>query len=267
MTKQKRSPAFQFYPNDFLGSPKVQVMTVEEVGLYWLLLCLDWQQNGFTINEAREFARAKGMDSGRFDDAWTRVSRCFVVNSAGSYFNGRLEEERRKQAAWRRKCSKGGKLSAAKRSKGSSRVVEGYRNTPSLSPSPTPSLKQKQGARATSDGDAIFAEAWAEYPKRPGNSKADSYRQWLARVKEGVDPLTMLEGTRRYAKYIAANPPEEARFIKQAQTFYGRGKHFDADWTSTVAPDSLANRVALVVEEEDAALERTRALLAKRGVA
>lgn len=271
MTKrQKRSPAFQFYPSDFLGSPKVRAMTLAEIGLYAIGLCLDWEHDGITRAELLDLALSQRATAEEFGTLFVRVQGCFREKS-GRLRNPRLDEERAKQRAWRRKSSKGGKMGSAKRwsppDKGGVSVVTPNDDTPSPSPSPTPSLKQKHTARANPDGDAIFAEAWAEYPKRPGNSKADSYRQWLARVKEGVDPLAMLDGTRRYAKYIAANPPEDPRFVKQAQTFYGRGKHFEADWTPTAAPDSLANRVALVVEEEDAALERTRALLAKRGVA
>lgn len=152
---------------------------------------------------------------------------------------------------------------------------EGYEGTPEETQKGTARAQQghkKESSKAITttthgESDAVFAEAWAEYPKRPGNSKADTYQRWLARVREGVDPLTMLEGTRRYARYIAANPPESPRYIKQAQTFFGRGKHFDSDWAGGESVDPRVARVLSIVEEEDAELARTRALLAKRGAA
>lgn len=114
--------------------------------------------------------------------------------------------------------------------------------------------------------DAVFLEAWAAYPKRPGNSRADTWRQWVRRVKEGVDPLDMLEGTRRYAKFVEAEGTEP-RYRKQSQTFYGQGRHFENDWTPSKPTSPLMSRVAEIVAEEDAAIERTAAMLKSRGVA
>ena len=36
------SPAFQFYPRDFLSDAKVAAMTNEQVGCYWKLICYCW---------------------------------------------------------------------------------------------------------------------------------------------------------------------------------------------------------------------------------
>lgn len=76
---------------------------------------------------------------------------------------------------------------------------------------------------------AEFEEAWAEYPKRPGNSKADAYIQWNARMKKGATPEQMVEGTRRYAAYCKATG-KEGEFIKQGATFFGRGEHYTLEW-------------------------------------
>jgi len=37
-----KSPSFQFYPRDWLGSQRVQMMTLEEEGVYIRLLCFCW---------------------------------------------------------------------------------------------------------------------------------------------------------------------------------------------------------------------------------
>jgi len=36
------SPAFQYYPKDFLSSRKVTVMSAEQVGAYWLICSHAW---------------------------------------------------------------------------------------------------------------------------------------------------------------------------------------------------------------------------------
>lgn len=90
--------------------------------------------------------------------------------------------------------------------------------------------------------DDEFEQVWSRYPKRPGASKADSFKAWKARVKEGVDPLQMLDGVVRYAAYCEAMQTEP-QFIKQPATFFGPGRHFASDWTATAprTPKSAAS--------------------------
>lgn len=81
--------------------------------------------------------------------------------------------------------------------------------------------------------DSVFEEAWAEYPKRPGNNKAEAWNQWLRRLKDGTDPLDMLEGTRRYRRYVDAQPEEYSRrWVLMARTFFGPARRFADDWTA-----------------------------------
>jgi uncharacterized protein YdaU (DUF1376 family) len=107
-----KSPAFQFYPDDFVGG-SVGMMTPEEVGVYVLLLCLDWNQNGFIADPDR-LARWCRITPKRFAAVWPVVGACFKERD-GRFYSPRLEKERGKQAAWRQKSSEGGKLGADKR--------------------------------------------------------------------------------------------------------------------------------------------------------
>lgn len=84
-----------------------------------------------------------------------------------------------------------------------------------------------------------FESAWADYPARPGNSKAAAYKAWQARIKAGASVEEMLAGTAKYAAYCKAMKTEPG-FIKQAATFYGPGEHFSADWT---VPRGEARRI------------------------
>lgn len=88
---------------------------------------------------------------------------------------------------------------------------------------------------------AEFEEAWSEYPKRPGASKAATWKAWQARIKAKVSPEAMVEGARRYAAYCKAQRTEPG-FIKQPATFFGPGEHFSADWS--VRQQATAPRAA-----------------------
>lgn len=108
-----KSPAFQIYVNDFLGSAKVAMMDADQVGAYVLLLFLDWQEGGFAYDETH-LAKWCRLSRLRFRKSWPALSLCFVEHD-GRYWNPRLERERAKQAAWREKCRKGADITNAKR--------------------------------------------------------------------------------------------------------------------------------------------------------
>lgn len=94
-----------------------------------------------------------------------------------------------------------------------------------------PNIKPKKAAPS----DSVFDEAWLLYPKRPGASKAESLKAWLARVNAGVDRTVMLEGVKRYADYCKA-VIEDPSFIKQPATFFGPNEHYLSDWTLPEQP-------------------------------
>lgn len=96
--------------------------------------------------------------------------------------------------------------------------------TDSLNPiTPTPA---KPGAEYPQE----FEEVWAEYPKRPGASKKDSFKAWTARLKAGVPASDILQGVRNYAAYVKTKKTEPD-YIKQPATFFGPDEHYKADWT------------------------------------
>lgn len=75
-----------------------------------------------------------------------------------------------------------------------------------------------------------FEKFWSIYPKRSPlpDSKADAYKAWHARLKEGFSSDQMIEGAKRYADLVRRERTE-ARFIKMAKTFLGVGQWFVAE--------------------------------------
>jgi hypothetical protein len=78
---------------------------------------------------------------------------------------------------------------------------------------------------------ADFLAAWAEYPRRAGaNSKGAAWRQWRARIKQGVPAADMIAGTKRYAAFCHATDKLGTEYVKQAATFFGRDRHYAEAW-------------------------------------
>jgi uncharacterized protein YdaU (DUF1376 family) len=94
-----KSPAFQFYPSDFLNSPKVRRMSLTERGAYISLLSLCWL-DGSLSNSVAELARELHVAEKQFARMWDGpLSECFY-EKGGRLHNERLDRERKKQALW-----------------------------------------------------------------------------------------------------------------------------------------------------------------------
>jgi uncharacterized protein YdaU (DUF1376 family) len=96
-----KSPAFQFYPNDFLGSGSVAAMTLEEVGAYWILLCYDWNEEGLP-NDRDRLSKWCRVSRKRFEAIWSVIGENFDLVD-DRWRNNRLQIERQKQAENRTK--------------------------------------------------------------------------------------------------------------------------------------------------------------------
>jgi hypothetical protein len=109
-----------------------------------------------------------------------------------------------------------------------------------------------------------FEAAWAAYPQRPGNSKADAFKAWKARLAAGVTVEQLADGVQRYAAYCDATDKTGTEYVKLAATFFGPGDHYLADWTVVEAKPAPtpAGQQPLTVPSD--AAERTRRELLER---
>ncbi len=85
------------------------------------------------------------------------------------------------------------------------------------------SYTREQVARA-------FETAWALYPKRPGNSKANARRAFESSIRSRrATPEQLIAGVEAYAGYVVREAIEP-RYIKRAETFFGPGQHWESDY-------------------------------------
>ena len=121
-SKLTKSPAFQFYPKEFLSSSKVIAMSATERGAYITLLSVQWL-DGSLPNDLPALARLAGVAVRPFIRMWPHnLGRCFTLKN-GRFMNERLERERKKQAEYRARQAehgaKGGRPKALTHGKGS----------------------------------------------------------------------------------------------------------------------------------------------------
>lgn len=100
-------------------------------------------------------------------------------------------------------------------------------------------------AAAPPDDDpkpAWFAEFRAQYPRRGGDPNwRGALRAGQARIREGHRPDELVDGARRYARFIAATGKVGTEFVQQASRFLGPGKPFALPWEPPVEPTGASN--------------------------
>lgn len=112
---QEKAPAFQFYPKDFLTDERVRLMSHTERGLYITLLCYCWLEQSLP-SDVSQLARLMAVPCARFERLWSGpLAECFRKGDDGRLYHKRLEEERTKQEAFRRRASDGGKSALDRR--------------------------------------------------------------------------------------------------------------------------------------------------------
>ena len=74
-----------------------------------------------------------------------------------------------------------------------------------------------------------FQTAWSIYPRRDGNnSKIAAMKCWAARVKAGINPLTLRSAVEGYAAYVRRQGKEGTPFVMQGSRFFGVNEEYTA---------------------------------------
>jgi uncharacterized protein YdaU (DUF1376 family) len=177
------SPAFQFYPADFLADANVEFMSNQERGCYIMLMCYCWRE-GSIPNDVEKIARLCREDGSAMAKLWQNIKPCFTVamTEPGKLVHARLEKEREKQEKHRIERSMSGKKGAEslwnkrKKKHGSAMAKpmakpmakDGSSSSSSSSSSPT-GLK-------TTTYTPDFEIFWNAHPG--GGSKAKAFESW-----------------------------------------------------------------------------------------
>ena len=120
-----KSPAFQFYVNDWLGSMNIMLMTPAQEGAYVRLLAIAWGSEDCGLpDDDTELAILSRLGEGWLKGGSTVVRKCFF-SEGGRLFNKRLLEEREKQKAWREKSAAGGRKSGKARRRKKLAIAKG----------------------------------------------------------------------------------------------------------------------------------------------
>lgn len=156
-----RTPAFQFYPKDFLTSERVIGMTYEQRGIYITLLCQCWLE-GSLPSDLNVLAGYLRLRPAKLLAAWPTMKSSFTLRR-GRLHHKRLDREWRKQLEHRKAKQQAG-IEGAKRRWQSHASAIGLpmakNSSSSSSPSSTPDLKSRKSSasRFLSGGEATHGQ-------------------------------------------------------------------------------------------------------------
>jgi uncharacterized protein YdaU (DUF1376 family) len=108
-----KPPAFQFYPRDWIMSTRI--LTPEQRGVYWDLLCFGFDMEDGLPQESAELAALVGMTPPKFRRVWSVISSRFYQDDAGNWRNRRQEDQKAEMDELREKRRKAGRASAEQR--------------------------------------------------------------------------------------------------------------------------------------------------------
>lgn len=97
-----KSPAFQFYANEFLMDEHVTLMSMQERGVYITLICKCWNEGTLPCDVAK-LAKLCSVPFAAFKRLWPSIAPCFRSNGADRLIHPRLEKERKKQREYRKR--------------------------------------------------------------------------------------------------------------------------------------------------------------------
>lgn len=107
----KNSPAFQFYPQDFLAG--TLTLTTSELGVYIRLLCGMWIHGNELPYEYPKLARIAGISVDEFKESWNVIADKFTI-SGTKIRNERLDAVKRLQTVRATSGQIGGKQKAGR---------------------------------------------------------------------------------------------------------------------------------------------------------
>lgn len=222
-----RLPYMPVYVDEFDTSQTVKRLSYEGEGVFFALMRHQWRDGSLPPTEP-EVRALLDMEPAEYPEMWALVEQKFPLKN-GRRVNAKLAGLRRHALGKVRMARdlanmRWQKVRDAKADANADAKAHAIRGS-------------KEGSKEGNKGKGNkysppFEQAWAAYPQRHGtNSKQAAYRQWCARLAEGVSPETLLSGTIRYAG--ECQDKIGTPFVKQAATFYGRDRHFEYDTPAT----------------------------------
>ena len=219
---KNKSPAFQFYPKDYLSDINVQIMSLPERGAYINLLCHEWLEGGLP-NDDDILSILSGLGEEWFGKSGEKIKKCFTIKS-GNFINPRLEKERKNQKNRRKKRSDAGRKGNETRwGKGSKDISKGSQCDKDAIAKDRSTTTTTTTTTTTKKKDILvfdFGKVWKRYPNKDGKKAAEKH--FKTTIKKEEDYIAINKALDNYLK----SDKVKKGFIKNGSTWFNNWQ----DW-------------------------------------
>jgi hypothetical protein len=97
-----------------------------------------------------------------------------------------------------------------------------------------------------------FEKLWCVFPTRGpcSNPKHLAYKKWCERLRQGIEPETLIRCAENYAVWCRVNRKEGTEFVMQASTFLGPDRRW-ADYMPKTPPEGSQAQAKAVLKEPE----------------
>lgn len=182
----EKAPSFQFYPKDFLSDALVSEMSSEARGCYVMLLCHCWLEGSLPNDQVRlrQWAGFTGLQKA-WPAVWRKLRPCFALKGR-RFIQPRLERERQKQADYREKKQRAGRLGGMKKeSNAQEKRKVALLDSASGKRLPKPTLSSSTSVLTSTDNQLIRKISTAASPRNSAAetpTKADNRLQVMVKM-------------------------------------------------------------------------------------
>lgn len=169
---KEQAPAFQFYVKEWRSSRAVQRMSFAERGMYFEMLCEQWES--FTLPDSPELcAELIGGTSEEWVRAWPALRRKFASDEPGRIYNVRLERARKERRQFIRSTQRIARAGGLARAQSAKRCNDGTYLPAVIQPpsSGPPAVIQRHPASASASASVLPPNPPAGGPMGRGDSR------------------------------------------------------------------------------------------------
>jgi uncharacterized protein YdaU (DUF1376 family) len=217
-------PYFNFYPSDFMSGTRG--LTAQEVGVYIMLMCLIYEEDGPVENNELRLSTYCGMRIPTFRKTLEKlIDLGKVYEAGGALSNRRAEAELAKRAETLKKNSKAGKAGAKKSQQNQSPEATPVERPINHTDTETDTVKEREataspkntrGSRLSEDW--ALPRDWADWAASEGfatnciNEQADRFRDyWVAKAGSGGMKLDWFATWRNWMRNSNGNSQQTSK--------------------------------------------------------
>jgi uncharacterized protein YdaU (DUF1376 family) len=184
----KNTPAFQFYPSDFICG--TMLLSPEATGAYIRILCVLWMESNLLSVCFRKLQTITQTDAETFARIWPEIEGKFVI-SDGTLSHARFAQMMEISEKRRQSGSLGGRPV---------KQIDNQNESKTESKSEANSRRMKNEDRSMKNTySSDFIAFWSAFPSGRKQSKGLAYRAWKEAVK-AEDAETIIQAAKDYAK-------------------------------------------------------------------